>query len=449
MNKKFQFPTLYSLCGAALLALSGCGEGGSEQPSSSSLSSTASSSSSSPASQPPSSSSEAPASSSSSVPRPSGPPVATAAPNASGQTPAFPEQTRAPEVLSNINLDVEALATNLGTTWAIDFLPDGRMVVNVKSGSMYIVTPGGDVSSALGGVPSVYAVSQGGLLDVSVAPDFASSRNIYFSYSEDRGNGENATAVARGQLSEDETSLQNVEVIFRQNPAWNSTLHFGSRLIWDNEGYLYVTLGERSVPSSRVYAQDINTTLGKVVRLTADGDPAPGNPFIGSDGLDEVWSYGHRNPQGADLHPETGKLWTIEHGPRGGDEINVPKAGLNYGWPVITYGEDYSGAPIGQGITAMEGMEQPVYYWDPVIAPSDMTFYTGSLFPEWQGNLFIASLNPGGIVRLMLEGETVIGEERLLSQLGRVRDVAQGPDGALYATTDSNAYSVVRITPSP
>lgn len=428
---------------AALLTVTGCGDkdsqSSSSSPQASSISSVAESSASTPVSEPP-------ASSSSSVTRPSGPPVATAGPNASGQTPAFPEQTRAPEVITDINLDVEVLATNLGVTWALDFLPDGRMLVNSKGGDMYIVTPSGDISAPLNGVPAVYGASQGGLLDVSVAPDFDSSRYIYFSYSENRGNGENGTTVARGKLSADETTLENVETIFQQTPAWASNLHFGSRLIWDNSGYLYVTLGERSLPSSRVYAQDINTTLGKVVRITADGAAAPGNPFIGGDGMDEVWSYGHRNVQGADLHPVTGKLWTIEHGPRGGDEINVPQAGLNYGWPIITYGEDYSGAPIGEGITSAEGMEQPVYYWDPVIAPSDMTFYTGDEFPEWKGNLFIASLNPGGIVRILLDDETVIGEERLLGQLGRVRDVAQGPDGALYATTDNGSYSVVRIT---
>lgn len=394
-----------------------------------------------------SSSSSSVSSSSSSVARPSGPPVQTAPPNASGQTPAFPEQTRAPEITSAYELDVEVLATGIGIPWGIDFLPDGRLIITLRNGEIRIVTLNGTVSAPIQGVPSVYTGGQGGLLDILLAPDFSSSRMVYFSYSENRGGGENATAVAKGQLSSDESRLDNVEVIFQQQPAWNSTLHFGSRLAWDDQGHLYIGLGERSYSQPRQLAQDPGTTLGKVVRIHDDGSAPTDNPFANGGGLAEVWSYGHRNIQGAAIHPETGKLWTIEHGPRGGDEINIPQAGLNYGWPIITYGEDYSGAPIGEGITAMAGMEQPVYYWDPVIAPSDMDFYTGDLFPDWKGNLFIASLNPGGLVRLMLDGELVVGEERLLSQLGRVRDVAQGPDGAIYATSDQQSFNVVRITP--
>lgn len=424
-----------SLC---LFYLAACGSKNPTYPSPSSDSSVSSSSSSSTAS---STGTGEP------VERPSGPPVNTRPPNASGQTPAFTEQTRAPEVLSNIDLKLDVIADGLGVPWGLDFLPDGRMIVTLRAGEMRIITTNGDVSQPIQGLPQVYAVSQGGLLDVSVAPDFASSRMIYFSFSEDRGNGQNGTSVARARLTNDDSRLENLEVIFQQLPAWNSQLHFGSRLVWSDQGQLYVTLGERSLPEPRQFAQDINVTLGKVVRINADGSAPADNPFVNADGSDLVWSYGHRNVQGATLHPVTRELWTVEHGPRGGDEINIPKAGKNYGWPIITYGQDYSGAPIGSGITSKAGMEQPVYYWDPVIAPSDMTFYTGSVFPQWQGNLFIGSLSPGGIVRLMLDGKQVIGEERLLPELGRVRDIAQGPDGALYALSDSGSYSLVRITP--
>lgn len=386
--------------------------------------------------------------SSSMIARPSGPPVRpTIPPNASGQTPAFPEQTRAPEVISDIELDVQVLASGERVPWGIDFLPDGRILMTLRNGGMRIVSMNGEVSNVTG-TPSLYTSFQGGLLDVKLAPDFASSRMVYFSYSESRSDTTNGTTVARARLADDESRLENLEVIFRQLPAWDSALHFGARLVWANDGHLFVTLGERSLPEPRQYAQRLDNTLGKVVRITADGSIPADNPFVNTaNASGEIWSYGHRNIQGAALHPQTGKLWTIEHGPKGGDELNIPQAGLNYGWPTITYGQDYNNDPIGAGITAMAGMEQPAYYWDPVIAPSDMTFYTSDLFPEWQGNVFIASLNPGGIVRLMLDDETVIGEERLLEYLGRVRDIAQGPDGALYATSDNNQYSLVRITP--
>jgi glucose/arabinose dehydrogenase len=272
---------------------------------------------------------------------------------------------------------------------------------------------------------------------------------IYWSYAQPRAEGTNGTAVARGRLSEDASAVTGVQAIFRQRPAWASTRHFGSRLVWDNKGHLYVTLGERSLPEPRLLAQNLGTHIGKVVRINADGSVPEDNPFVGRESvLPEIWSYGHRNIQGAALHPETGVLWTIEHGPRGGDELNHPLAGLNYGWPVITYGEDYSGAPIGAGVTAMAGMEQPVYYWDPVIAPSGMLFYQGDLFDGWQGDLVIASLRPGALVRLKLEGGRVTGEERLLTDVGRVRDVAEGPDGALWVVTDETDGQLLKVTPA-
>lgn len=380
------------------------------------------------------------------MPAPSGPPVDTAPPNAPQQTPAFEGQTRAPEVISDFQLATEVVAGNLSNPWAMDFLPDGRVIVSERVGNLVLVSPDGGVSAPLTGMPDVSFGGQGGMLDVALAPDFSQSRMVYISYAEPRGNSQNGTTVARGRMTGDDSGLENLEVIFRQQPAWNSNLHFGSRLVWGDDGLLYVTLGERSHAEPRQLAQDLETHLGKVVRIRPDGSVPQSNPFVDTAGAaPEVWSYGHRNPQGAALHPQTGVLWTIEHGPRGGDELNQPEAGKNYGWPVITYGEDYNGSPLGEGITQREGMEQPIYYWDPVIAPSDMAFYQGDMFPSWSGNLLIGSLNPGGLVRVMLDGERVIGEERFLSDFGRVRDVAVADDGAVWFVNDSG--ELVRVTP--
>jgi aldose sugar dehydrogenase len=364
-----------------------------------------------------------------------GAPVQTPPPNAENQKPAFTNQTRAPEVSSNAVPRVTVITTGLDKPWSISFLPDGRLLISERPGKLRIVSQTGERGASID-VPSILFKGQGGLLDVALAPDFNKSRLIYWSFAEERDLGRNGTSVARGKLSADEKSLENVEVLFRQMPAWSSDLHFGSRLVWDRGGLLYVTLGERSVTESRILAQDTNTHLGKVVRINADGFSPNDNPFFNGGGAKEVWSYGHRNVQGAALHPETGELWTIEHGPRGGDELNQPQAGKNYGWPVITYGEEYSGAPVGAGITQKDGMEQPIYYWDPVIAPSNMIFYTGDMFEEWQGNLLIGAMNPGALVRLVLDGKKVIGEQRLVPDAGRVRDVAQGEDGAVWLITD-------------
>jgi glucose/arabinose dehydrogenase len=347
--------------------------------------------------------------------------------------------------VSAFSLNAQIISSGLSSPWGMAYLPDGRWLITQRAGSLVIVGTDGRVSNAITGVPEVYSGGQGGLLDLSLAPDFASSRKIYFSYAEQRAEGKNGTSVAWARLSADETRLEEWRVIFRQEPAWNSGLHFGSRLAWDKNGLLYVTLGERSTLESRPLAQDINTHLGKVIRIKADGSTPADNPFVNTaNAKTEVWSYGHRNPQGAAIHPKTGALWTLEHGPRGGDEVNHPEAGKNYGWPIITYGIDYGGGPIGEGITAKNGMEQPVYFWDPVIAPSDIVFYQGALFPEWNGNLFIASLNPGGIVRLVLNDDQVVAEERLLREWGRVRDVSLAPDGALWLVNDSG--QLVRTT---
>ncbi len=341
-------------------------------------------------------------------------------------------------------LTVETVATGLVHPWGLAFLPDGRMLVTERPGRLRIVSADGRLSPALSGVPSVAARQQGGLLDVVIAPDFAVSRLVYLSFAEARAGG-SGTSVARGRLNAAGTALEDVNIIFRQMPGFSGGLHFGSRLVFDRTGALFVVLGDRY--SLRDEAQNPANHLGKVVRILADGAAPKDNPAAtGKTGwAPEIWSIGHRNVQGAALHPVTGQLWTIEHGARGGDEINTPRAGLNYGWPVITYGIDYSGLKIGEA-TAKPGMEQPVFYWDPSIAPSGAAFYTASAFPGWQGSLFTGALAGQMLVRLTLDGEKVTGEERLLTTMGaRIRDVRQGPDGWLYLLSDAAEGQVLRV----
>jgi glucose/arabinose dehydrogenase len=366
-------------------------------------------------------------------------------PNASGQTPAFESQTRAPEADEGVELRSEIVADGLEEPWGMDLLPDGRWIVTERPGRMRIVGPEG-VSDPIAGIPEVDARRQGGLLDVVVRDDFAETRRVWWSFSEPRGEGRNATSVATGILSDDGTAMTDVRVIFRQEPAWASTAHFGSRLVFDREGALFVTTGERSLPEPRALAQDLTTHLGKVLRIDPDGGPAAGNPEI-EGALPEIWSWGHRNLQAAAIDAE-GRLWTVEHGPRGGDELNRPEPGRNYGWPVITYGEDYSGAPIGAGRTAQPGMEQPVYYWDPVIAPSGMVFYEGDLFPGWEGSALIGGLVAEALVRLELDGDRVTSEARYLQGQGRIRDVDVAPDGAVMILTDAEDGALIRLTPA-
>ncbi len=338
----------------------------------------------------------------------------------------------------------ETVARGLEHPWGLAFLPDGRMLVTERPGRLRIVAPSGEVSPPVSGVPAVAASGQGGLLDVALDPGFASNGLVYLSYAEPGDGGTAGTSVARARLGP--AGLENLTVIYRQRPKLRGAGHFGSRLVFGRDGLLFVTQGDRQ--GYRERAQDLSQGMGKIVRIHPDGSVPRDNPFVGrSEAQPEIWSYGHRNVQGAALHPETGHLWTVEHGARGGDELNFPRAGLNYGWPVITYGVDYSGLRIGEG-TARAGMEQPVYYWDPVIAPSGMTFYTGDAYPGWKGSIFIGSLTPGGLVRLVLEGERVTREERYLGDLNeRIRDVVQGPDGLLYLLTDNRNGRVLRVVP--
>jgi len=341
-------------------------------------------------------------------------------------------------------VSAETYARGLEHPWGMAFLPDGRLLVTERPGRLRIVTPNGTLSAPLSGVPTVFAQGQGGLLDVVLDPQFTTNRRIYLSYAEP-GDGGAGTAVARARLSD--TGLDSVSVIYQQRPKVSGGGHFGSRLVFGRDGTLFITQGDRFSQRNRV--QDLTTGFGKVMRINTDGSIPPDNPFVGrTDAQQAIWSYGHRNLQGAFLHPETGQLWTLEHGAAGGDELNHPEAGKNYGWPVITYGRDYSGMRIGEG-TVKAGMEQPVYYWDPVIAASGLLIYTGTRVPEWRGNYFIGSMTPGALVRLEMQNGVVTRETRYLGELNeRIRDVEQGPDGYLYLLTDSGMGRVLRVVPT-
>jgi glucose/arabinose dehydrogenase len=343
---------------------------------------------------------------------------------------------------------VETVAGGLSNPWGLAFLPDGRMLVTERPGRLRLVTPEGKVSEPLPGLGvSIAARGQGGLLDVALDPRFAENRTLYLSFAEDRGEGRSGTSVMRAKLDAAGTALEGAQVIFRQEPAHNTGNHFGSRLVFDRDGNLFVTTGDRFTLKEQ--AQNPGNHIAKIIRITPDGKPAPGNPFLQREGArPEIWSIGHRNLQSAALHPETGQLWTVEHGARGGDEVNVPQPGRNYGWPVISYGVDYSGAKIGEG-TAKPGLEQPAYYWDPSIAPSGMAFYTGDRFPAWRGSVLVGALAGQHVSRLTLEGNRVTGEERMLRDLGeRIRDVRQGPDGFVYLLTDRANGRLLRVKPA-
>jgi len=362
-------------------------------------------------------------------------PVETKSPN-SDYKPAFSGQTRIRSVKTTTSYNVEKIAAKLGSPFAIVTMPDGRLMVTLKSGYMEIHGKNGALVKKITGFPPVVYAGQGGLLDVAFDPNFASNKIMYWSFSEEYAPG-NLTAVAKGKLNEAAGTVENISVIFRATPALNSNLHFGSRLVFDKDGNLFVSAGERSILEGRAQAQKLSAGLGKVFKITTDGKPAPHNPFLNTAGvMPEIYSYGHRNPQGLDINPATGELWEAEFGPRGGDEINIVYAGKDYGWPVITYGLEYSGKKIGDAIQQKAGMEQPVYYWDPVISPSGICFYSGNAIPEWKNNLFIASLSGQHLDRLVIKNNKVIGEERLLvDKNSRFRDVTY-LNNMLYAITD-------------
>jgi glucose/arabinose dehydrogenase len=348
-----------------------------------------------------------------------------------------------------VAFDVEVVARGLDHPWAVEPLADGALLVTERAGRMRVLTAAGEAGQPIAGLPPVDARNQGGLLDVALDPDFAGNRLVYLSYA-GAGDGGNGTAVARGVLDEDRGALSEVEVVFRQQPKLDSTKHFGSRLVFDGPGHLFVTLGERSEEAFRDQAQDLDSHLGKIVRIHPDGSIPENNPFIGQDGaLPEIWAYGVRNVQAAAINPESGVLWEIEHGPMGGDEVNIVEPGANYGWPMVSHGVNYDGTPVGSGEARAEGMVDPIWTWTPVIAPSGMTFYEGEAFPEWQGNLLVGGLRATALVRLELDGDSVRGEERLLESLGlRIRDVVEGPDGALYLVTDEADGEILRVSPA-
>lgn len=361
-----------------------------------------------------------------------------------GQTPAFEGQTRAPVLEGDVDLAQEIIVEGLEHPWGLAELPDGRWLVSERPGRLRIITAEGEMSEPIEGLPEVDARDQGGLHEIVVAPDFEESRRIWWTYAEPRGNDENGTAVATGVLSEDETSLEEVERIWQQEPAWASTKHFGARIVFDEDGeHIFVGLGERSDPEPREYAQDPQSTLGKIIRINALTGEAAGAGIEGA--LPEIWSMGHRNIQGAAMGPD-GVLWMNEHGPRGGDELNRIEAGLNYGWPVITYGLEYAGGEVNEGLTAQEGMEQPVYYWDPSPAISGMTFYDGEMFADWQGDALIGGLQSNDIIRLRIEDGQVVGEARHVQGVGRVRQVQVASDGALMLITDEEEGALVRVS---
>ena len=367
------------------------------------------------------------------------PPVETEAPNANYK-PAFEGQTRINGVKTKTPYEVTVISQGLSKPWAVTSLPDGRLLITEKEGNLRIATTAGVVGDRITGFPEVDSRGQGGLLDVAPAPDFQTSRMLYFTlaeYSKNKSEG-SLTAVGRGKLSANESKIEDFEIIFRAIPYFNNSMHFGSRLVFDNKGNLFVSTGERSDMKTRPGAQLLDNGYGKVVYITTEGKPVAGNPFINTaNALPEIYSYGHRNAQGLDIHPATGDLWLSEMGPRGGDEINLIKAGKNYGWPTIGYGIEYNGKKVGEGITQKEGMEQHVYYWDPVLSPSGMTFYNSDVIAEWKDNLFIGGLSSKHIARIVIKDNKVVGEERLLeNEKQRFRDIGMGTDGALYAVTD-------------
>lgn len=360
--------------------------------------------------------------------------------------PAFDNQTRAP-LTDSVAVTRETVASGLNRPWGIEVLPDGSYLVTERPGDLRHVTRAGEVSPPISGVPEVVARDQGGLLDVALAEDFETSGVIFLTYAKPVDGG-TATAAARAVLSDDRSSLSEVQDIFVQWPAANNAMHFGSRAV-PHDGHVYVTTGEHFTVEYRQYAQDTGRTYGKVVRVTPEGDAPGDNPFADQGGAAaQVWTLGHRNVQGAAIRPDTGALWTLEHGPAGGDELNRIEAGANYGWPEVSYGINYGGSPVGTGEPRAEGFVEPRYYWDPVIAPGGFVFYHGEMFADWQGDVLAASLNPGGLVRLSLDGDTVTEEERFFTGDARIRDIDIDRDGAVLMLVDAPDGQILRVTPA-
>ena len=359
--------------------------------------------------------------------------------NAPQFSPAWDTQTRAPAQDSGVTFDIEVLADGLNTPWGVAVLPGGGYLVTERSGALRLVQ-GGQAGPPIAGVPQVLAQRQGGLLDVALAEDFADSRVIFLTYAKAMSGGMSATAAARAVLSADGTQLSQVRDVFVQDPPSPNAMHFGSRVVQQGE-HLFITTGEHFYNRERQFSQDLDKTYGKIVRVTLEGGAAAGNPFD-----NEIWTLGHRNVQGAALRPSDGTLWALEHGPAGGDELNLITRGANYGWPVVSYGVNYSGSDVGSGEARREGFKEPQYYWDPVIAPGGFAFYEGDMFDGWEGDVLAASLNPGGVVRLVLDGDRVMGEERFLDGEMRVRDVEIDRDGAILILDNSDGR-LLRLTP--
>lgn len=391
-------------------------------------------------------------------------PLETREPSAPEQKPTFPGQTRVCGVETKMAYEVSVVAKGLNKPWAVEPLPDGSFLVTEKGGQMRIVSKEGQIgepiagllpveqggtteASKLGGLPPITAQGQGGLLDVALSPNFQKDSTIFWSFSEQRDDG-SGTSVARGKLNADRTKLEDVKVIFRVLPSYKNGLHFGSRLAFDKAGKLYITDGDRFDRPNRELVQRLDNHFGKVMRINPDGTVPEDNPFVKTEGAKpEIWDQGHRNVQSA-AFDESGQLWTVEHGAKGGDELNLIEKGKNYGWSIVTFGEEYSGQPIPNSQTTREGYIDPVYYWDPVIAPSGMEIYTGAAFPEWKGNIFIGGLASQRLVRLVLKDNKVVGEEHLLTdRKQRIRDVKEGSDGFLYVVTDDSNGELIRISP--
>ena len=364
------------------------------------------------------------------------PPVETKPPNVDYK-PAFEGQTRIDGIKTSTPYEVKVIAQGLSNPWGITTLSQDKLIITEKAGKVRIVTTTGVISDAITGFPEVDNRGQGGLLDIALAPDFQTSRMLYFTLAERKLEG-SLTAVGKGRLSADEKKIENFEIIFRAIPYYDNSMHFGSRIVFDKNDNIFVSTGERSDFATRLKAQLLNNGFGKIIHITPEGKAVEGNPFVNnSNALPEIFSYGHRNVQGLDIHPVTGDLWASEMGPRGGDELNLIESGKNYGWPTIGYGIEYSGEKVGGGLTQQKGMEQPVYYWDPVLSPSGMIFYSSDVISEWKNNLFIGGLSSKHIARIVIKDNKVIGEERLLEKENqRFRDIEMGNDGALYAITD-------------